>query len=279
MNKRGMLKRSALLCLAMALAPAGAFAQASDALTRVKDTGVLRVGTETAFAPFDMIDETGKHVGLNVDVFEEIAKEMGVKLQWVTLPWEGVFPALESGQFELIAGPATITKPRVERYRFLTPIADATMGLLKAKGDTTITKPEDVAGKLAGAGKATAALAQIKAYSETLPKPVETREYVSFNEAYADLAAKRISVVVNSLPNISYVARKQPNVFEVVHPTFGAPAYFAFFGTQKPEDQPLLDAVNEALLKIKRDGRLATIQEKWFGVAFETPDIAPAPEF
>ena len=275
MNKRFLMK--AVLGLSLALSLPAVSAQAEDALARVKAAGVLKVGTETAFAPFDFIDEAGEHAGLNVDLFEEVGKELGVKIEWVELPWDGVFPALEAGQFDMVAGPATITKKRSESFRFLSPIAEATVALLKQKGNTAVMKPEDIAGKLVGAGKATSQLEQVKTYGATLPGGIETREYVGFNEAYADLAAGRIVAVANSLPNIAFVAAQKPDTFEVVLPTFGTKAYFGFIGTKKPEDAALLDAVQAALVKIKADGRMTTAQEKWFGTTFDTPNEVPEP--
>ncbi|MBP0614225.1 transporter substrate-binding domain-containing protein [Jiella mangrovi] len=279
MNKRFLMKAALGLTLALGLPLAAPLAaHAEDTLAKVKSTGVLKVGTETAFAPFDFIDTSGEHVGLNVDMFDEIGKELGVKIEWVTLPWDGVFPALEAGKFDIVAGPATITKARVERYRFTVPIAEATVALLKQAGDDSIEKPEDIAGKLVGSGKATAQLAQLQEFGKTLKGGVETREYVSFNEAYADLAAGRIVAVANSLPNIAYVAQQQPDTFAVVKPAFGEPSYFGFIGTKKPEDASLIDAVDAAILKMKKDGRMEKLQEKWFGTTFDTPDTVPEPK-
>ena len=274
MKRRLVLQ--ALVGLGLVLgAPLGAHAQ--DALERVQSAGVLKVGTETAFAPFDFIDVTGEHTGLNVDLFGEIAKELGVEIEWVPLPWDGVLPALEAGQFDMVGGPATITKDRVARYRFMPPVAEATVALLKRADDDSIQEPEDIAGKLVGGGKASAQLAQLKEFGEALPDGVEVREYVGNNEAYADLAAGRIAAVGNSLPNIAYVASQQPDVFAVVEPPFGTKSYFGYIGTKKPEDQKLLDAVDAAILKIKADGRMAELQEKWFGTTFDTPDHVPDP--
>ena len=274
MTKRLFLKT--LAGAAIVLACAGAHAQ--DALARVKQAGVLKVGTETAFAPFDFIKE-GDHAGLNVDVFNELAKEMGVKLEWVLLPWEGVLPGLETNKFDMVAGPATITKARLERYRFSVPVAEATAAFLKRKGDTSIMKPSDVAGKIVGGGKSSSQLAQGKAYGDSLPGKVQTREYPGNNEAYADLAAGRIAVVSNSLPNIAYVAQQRPDTFEVVQPPFGEKSYFGYISRKDADAAKLADAVDAALLKMKRDGRLATLQKKWFGASFDTPDHAPAPTF
>jgi polar amino acid transport system substrate-binding protein len=266
MLKRFFFKSAA--CAVIALASLGAHAQ--DALARVKAAGVLKVGTETAFAPFDFIKD-GEHVGLNMDLFAEIAKEMGVKLEWVLLPWEGVFPGLEAGKFDVVAGPATITKERMARFRFSPPIAEATVALLKRKSETSITKPADISGKAVGAGKATAQLAQLKAFGDTLPGKVDAREYPGYNEAYADLAAGRVVAVANSITNITFVAQQRPD-FEVVKPAFGAKSYFGFIWRKDADSDKLVAALNAAILKIKADGRLASIQKKWFGDSFDTPN-------
>ena len=275
MNKRTILAMAIGAVLTLGLS-GGAFAE--DTLAKVRAAGTLKVGTDTEFAPFDVID-AGAHVGLNVDLFAELGKELGVKVEWVTLPWDGVLPGLEAGKFDMVAGPATITKARVEHYRFTPPIAEATVALLKRKADATVMKPEDIGGKIVGAGKATSQLAQLKAYGDTLPGKVEAREYVGFNEAYADLAAGRIVAVGNSLPNIAFVAKQRADTFEVVLPTFGAKSYFGFIGRKDSDHAALMDAVDGALLKIKSDGRMATIQKKWFGTSFDTPDAAPTPNF
>jgi len=275
MDKRGMIKLAMGVALAFGLNGA---AFADDVLAKVKAAGVMKVGTETEFAPFDYID-AGAHVGLNVDLFAEIGKELGVKIEWVALPWDGVLPGLEVGKFDMVAGPATITKARMEHYRFSPPIAEATVALMKRKGDASVTKPEDIGGKIVGAGKATSQLAQLKAFGDTLPGKVDAREYVGFNEAYADLAAGRIVAVGNSLPNIAFVAKQRPDTFEVVLPTFGAKSYFGFIGRKDADYASLMDAVQGAMLKIKADGRMATIQKKWFGTTFDTPDAVPSPNF
>lgn len=249
--------------------------QAQDALARTKSSGLLKIGTETAFAPFDFIDG-GTHTGLNMDLMNEVAKEMGVKVEWTTLPWEGVLPGLEAKKFDMVTGPVTITKARMERYRFTPPIAEATVALLKRKGDKSVMKPEDIAGKPVGGGKASAQLAQLKTFAESLGK-ADVREYPGNNEAYADLAAGRIVAVGNSLPNITYVAQQRSDTFEVVKPAFGIKSYFGYVTRKDDDSAKLMDAITAAMLKIKADGRLAKIQKKWFGDSFDTPDAVANP--
>ena len=274
MKKRTFCKMIVGAALAIGLSGA---AYADDVLAKVKAAGVMKVGTETEFAPFDYID-AGAHAGLNVDLFDEIGKELGVKIEWVALPWDGVLPGLEAGKFDMVAGPATITKARMEHYRFSTPIAEATVALMKRKGDSSVMKPVDIAGKIVGAAKATSQLQQLIKFGDTLPVKPEVRgEYVGYNEAYADLAAGRIVAVGNSLPNIAFVAKQQPTKFAVVLPTFGTKTYFGYMGRKDPDYASLMDTVDKAMLKIKADGRMAKIQQKWFGTTFDTPDSVPTP--
>lgn len=251
--------------------------RAQDALAQMKARGVLRVGTETAFAPFDFIDTSGRHTGMNPELFAGIGKELGVKIAYTLLPFEGLLPALEARRFDVVAGPLTITKARMERYRFLPPVSEGTVALLKRRGDASIAKPADIAGKTVGAGKASAQLAQLRAFAQTLPGTTQIREYVGNNEAYADLAAGRISAVGNSFPNVTYVAQQRPEVFEVVQPPFGLKSYFGYLGRKDADSQPLLDAVQAVLLAMRADGRLAGLQKAWIGQAVETPETVTDP--
>ena len=148
--------------------------------------------------------------------------------------------------------------------------------LLKRKGDKSVMKPADIAGKAVGGGKASAQLAQLKTFAESLGK-ADVREYPGNNEAYADLAAGRIAAVGNSIANIAYVAQQRPDTFEVVMPPFGAKSYFGYIGRKDADSAKLMDAVDAAILKMKKDGRLGTLQKKWFGQTFETPDTVTEP--
>jgi len=266
-----LLQSAVLLSASLTVSLPAQAQSAPDALARVKAAGVLKVGEETAFAPFAFIKD-GEHIGFNVDLYGEIAKELGVKIEWVLLPWEGVLPGLEVGKFDVVGGPAIITKARLERYRFTTPIVESTVALLKRQRDNSINKPEDIAGKTVGAARTSSQLAQLKAFGDTLPRNITVREYPGNNEAYADLANGRIAAMANSLPNISYVAQQRPGVFAVVLPPFGVKTYFGYPSRKDVDSTRLYDAINGIILKMKADGRLAALQQKWLGTTFDTPD-------
>ena len=260
------------------LCAASLCAHAEDELAKVKKSGELVVGTEMQFAPFDFL-ENGQQAGFNKDLFAEVGKELGVKVRFIDLPWPSVLPGLEAGKFDMVGGPLTVTKARMERYTYTLPIADATDALLKRANDGSIKQSSDIAGKPVGAGKGSAQLDQLKSYAATLPKAPDIREYVDNNQAYADLAAGRVVAVANSMTNIAYVAKQRPETFAVVQPPFGAKVYFAYCLRKDADSQPLAEAFNAAIVKMNKDGRLAALQKKWFGVAMDVPSTMPTPNY
>lgn len=265
--------KSLSIAVAMAILPLAAHA---DQLADVKKAGELVVGTEMQFAPFDYL-EGGKQKGLNTELFEQLGKELGVKIKFIDLPWPSVLPGLEAKKFDVVAGPIIETKARQERYHFVLPVAEATVSLMVGAKDDSIKKPEDISGKTVGAGKGSAQLEELKAFAKTLPKEVTIKEYVDNNQAYADLAAKRIVAVANSLPNISFVASQKSNLYRVVEPPFGKKSYFAYLGRKDADADSLIAALDAAMLKMHADGRLAALQKKYLGAEMEVPkaDFTP----
>src|SRR3546814_584387 len=160
----------ATVCLAVMALPV----HAQDQLARVKQAGVLVLGTEMQFAPFDFL-KNGKQDGFNKEFFAEVGKSLGVKVRFIDLPWASVLPGLDADKFDMVAGPLNMTKARMERYTFTLPVADGTVALLKRAKAKDLAKSSDIAGKVVGGAKGSAQLAQLKAYAETLSDRKRTR--------------------------------------------------------------------------------------------------------
>lgn len=250
-------------------------ASAQDALDRAKSKGELTVATEMQYPPYDFLKE-GKHVGYNADLFAEIGKELGLKIAFVDLPWSGVLPGLEGRKYDFVAGPATVTAERLKRYRFSAPIDRIGHLMVKRKGDSAIAKPGDAAGKPVGSQRGAAALKLLEAYSASLPTPIDIKQYVSMTQAYADLEAGRLSAVADASSIGQWVVAQRPDTFETVMPYFGSDnLILSFVGRKDADSASLIDAIDAAILRIKSDGRLNKVHEKWFGVGVDLPDTVP----
>jgi len=249
-------------------------AHADQSLEAVRKRGALVTATEMQFAPWDMI-ENGKYVGVTRDQIDEVAKELGVKVEYNDLPWTGILPGLEAKRFDMCIAPVTATKERLKRYAFTIPIGASASMLMKRKGDTRLMKPEDMAGKIVGAQKGGIIVNNLKTYMEQAKITFQIREYQDNNQSYNDLASERIDVAASSQPNVAYAVTKRPEIFELVNPPFGPPTYLCWVA--RLGDDSLVNAVNAALMKMMDDGRMAAIQKKWFGTTMDLPKTLPEP--
>ena len=271
---------SAVLTLTFAVADAPP--AKADLLEEIKQRGTFVVGTEARFPPFEFV-EGGEIVGYSSDMMEHIMKALpGVTLEQLDLPWQGILPGLAAKRFDYVITSVTVTKERYDAYHLSLPIADATMAVIKRKGDDSIGSAEDIAGKVVGSQAGSAQLQALEALAaelEAAGTPVsEIRTYVDFGEAYADLGAGRLAAVVNSLPNQLEAARQRPDVFEVVLPTFGPKKYFSWAGRKDEESASLNEFMDQQIRALNESGTLAELQQKWFGDVMELPsDELPEP--
>ena len=251
----------------------------ADLLDEVKERGEFIVGTEARFPPFEFVED-GEIVGYSTDIMEHVMKALpGVKLTRLDLPWQGILPGLAAAKFDYVVTSVTVTKERYEKYALSLPIADATMALVKRKGDDSIMAPEDIAGLVVGSQAGSAQLQALEAFAEGLsPGVKEIKTYVDFNEAFADLATGRIRAVCNSLPNLLDLVRSRPDVFELVLPTFGPKKYFSWAGRKDDASASLVAFMDEQLAALNEAGVLTELQEKWFGGPMDLPsDTLPVP--
>lgn len=248
----------------------------ADTLSDIKSMGTLLVVTEMQYPPFDFM-ENGVYTGFNKDLLDEVGKEIGVKVQYRDLPWTSILSGLDAKKFDFVGAPINATKERMARYSFSSPFAFSGNSFIKKTGNTAIGKPEDFSGLRVGVMKASSVQKQALKFSETLPKPMDIREYTDINQIYADIANGRLDGGASTAPNVAYAAAKRPDILQVVDPAFGAPVYYGWITRSDKEDETLIAAVSSALAKIISDGRMATLQKKWFGRTETLPASVPEP--
>lgn len=117
-----ILQSAAWLAVAAAMLFTAAITEAraesaTQALTKesvietIKKDGVMRVGL-TLFTPWAMRDKNGDLIGFEIDVVKQLAKDMGVDVEFVPTAWDGIIPALIAGKFDVIISGMTVTTKR-----------------------------------------------------------------------------------------------------------------------------------------------------------------------
>lgn len=254
-------------------------AGAETALEKIKRTGKVTVGTEAAFPPFEFIED-GKIVGYGKDILTYIIDDMGVELNQLDLPWQGILPGLLARKFDFVATSVSVTEERVKKYAYTVPIAEGTSWLMKRAGDDRIGTVEDAAGLVVGTQLASAGEVAARAFEENVLQPKrgegygELKLYTAFPETYIALANGELDGVIQSVPNLAVLIKNQPGMFELVGPV--KDQHYMGWVT-RPEDKDLRDYLSSQILEMRDSGYLYELQDKWFGFRTEIPDSGYLP--
>ncbi len=274
-----MLRRAVLRGAGSAalLGTSGTRAARADTLDEVKKRGSLVVGMEAAYVPYEFFKD-GKIIGYDPDIIDQFVPKLGVKAQLVDTAWNGIIPALYAKKFDVVISAMTITKERAEKVLFSMPYAEATNAILLRANEDRIKTADDLSGKVVGVQLGSAAAGIIKTFEAKLkaagkPGYADVKQYEHYPEAYQDLLNKRVDAVVNSKSTMLVVMKDAPGKFKLIGGVTDIPAYFGM--AFRKEDTALQSFINEQLGAMKKDGRLAQLQEKWFGATMDTPDVVP----
>jgi len=102
---------------------------AESMVEQVLRRGVLRVGMST-FVPWAMHDKQGELIGFEIDVARRLAKDMGVRVEFVPTKWSGIIPALLTGKFDIIIGGMGILPERNKKVNFTIPYDSSGMSMV-----------------------------------------------------------------------------------------------------------------------------------------------------
>ena len=154
----------------------------------------LRIGTEGAYPPFNMIDSSGEVTGFDIDIAKALCEEMKVECEFVTQDWDGIIPALLAGQFDAIIASMSITDERKEKVDFTNKYYNTGPAIAVAN-DSAITEATDagLAGKALGAQSSTTH----SNYAEAKFPSADLKLYPTPDEYKLDIASGRVDAVID----------------------------------------------------------------------------------
>lgn len=252
MSKR-IIAMIAVLVFALALAGCGGSQQSQQAKK------VLKMGAETTFPPFEFQDEkTKEYTGFDVDLMKAIGKQMGYDVQVASMGFDGLIPALESGQIDVIVSAMSITEERTKKINFSKPYYKSGLSIVVKNDNNTIKGIKDLEGKRIAVQIGTTGAEEAKKI-----KGATVREFNSPSEAYMELKAGGADAVLNDLPvNEYYLAKGGSKDAKQVGEVLNSENYGIAVAKKNTE---LVEKINKALGELKANGEYEKIYVKWFG--------------
>jgi len=218
------------------------------------------VGVNSENPPWIFMKD-GKMTGMEADILEEFAKRAGYKIEYKAAPFATVLTGVQSGQWDIAMSSIWIKKERAEVMDFADPYYDSGIGLMTRKGG--ITDLSQMKGKTFGSDTGSANEAWLVENQDKYG-PYTIKSYDYWVDAALDLEAGRLDGVVVDDPIALYYIKEHPNsglVMPIYMPGFKAGQALAF-----KKGSPLRDEFNKIQNEMKKDGTMAAIHKKWFGV-------------
>lgn len=218
-------------------------------------SGTLTVGSDIPFPPFEF-GRAPDYKGFDIDIVREIAKDMDLKLNVQDTGFDTIFTDVAQGKFDMVASAATITPERQQTVNFSDPYYEAEQALL-VPPDSDISSVEDLADKIVGAQDGTTG----EAYANDETDASEVRGFPNGPAAIDAVKAGQVDATIIDQPVAQDALDKGQTGFDIATliPT-GELYGFAF----AKKNTALLDKVNEIIQKMKEDGRLDAVYQKYF---------------
>ena len=216
------------------------------------------VGANIGNVPWEFADAQGKFVGFEIDLVNEVAKRTGNTVKIENIPFNGLFPAVQSGRIQIAISSITITPKRLESLAFAQPYYDSDQSLSVLK-TAKIDKLDDLSGKAVGVD--TVSTGDIWTTENTAKyKIAKISRYEGLAPAMLDLAAGRIDGYISDIPAVEYYIKDKPQYR--VAARIPTNERYSFMFAKNFADA---GKINDTLTAMKKDGFVAKTHQKWFG--------------
>ncbi len=230
-------------------------------LADIQAKGVFILGLDDAFPPMGFRGESGEIEGFDIDLANEVAKRMGVKVQLQPIDWTAKEMEINNKNIDVIWSGLTITPEREAALTFSQPYLGNKQVIVVLEA-STIDEKSDLAGKKVGVQLDSSGQAAVEKETAILDSFGEFLKFDTYTTALLDLKNGTIDAVVGDEILIKYMMTKDPGTFKVASDNFGDELYGVGF---RKADISFAAEVNKQFNAMIADGKAAEISTKWFG--------------
>ena len=219
----------------------------------------LKIGANIGNVPWEFADKDNKFVGFEIELVNEIGKRLGRPVEITNIPFNGLFAAVESGRIDAAVSSITITPKRLQTLSFAQAYYDSDQSLT-VQANKGIKTLDDLKDKVVGVDTGSTG-DMWTTQNQAKYGLKEIRRYEGLAPAMLDLEAGRLDGYISDIPALLYYTKDKPTL-KVVQRIKTDEKYSIMFA----KNSPLLGPVNDQITALKKDGFLAQLHEKWFGV-------------
>ena len=224
------------------------------------------IGFDNTFVPMGFQDKSGKNIGFDIDLANEVFKKYNIKVQWQAINWDLKETELKNGNIDLIWNGYSKTSEREKIVLFSDEYMINEQVIVTKKSKNIVNK-DQLKDKVLGAQNGSSGYDSFNSNSEILKSIVKNNDatqYESFNEALIDLENDRIDALLIDRVYANYYLKQQNKLqdYNIINAGFEGDSFAV--GARKA-DTTLVKKVNEAFKELYKEGKFQEISNKWFG--------------
>ncbi len=243
---------------AAASSTAASSTAASSAAASQGEKKTYIIATDTTFAPFEFEDESGKKVGIDMDLIQAIAADQGFEVEIQALGFNAALQALQSDQCDGVIAGMSITDARKETFDFSEPYFDSGVVMGIAKDNDTVKSYDDLKGKTVAVKTGT----EGADFAESI-KDQYGFKLTYFDESanmYEDVKAGNSVACFEDYPVLGYGVTQNNGLKIVTEKEQGSSYGFA---VNKGKNAELLAMFNKGLENLKANGKYQEILDTY----------------
>lgn len=243
-----------------------------DAAKTAATGGVLRIGTEGAYAPFNYTNADGTLGGFDVDIANAICADMKVTCEITAQDWDGIIPGLKAGKYDAIVAAMSVTPEREQQVSFTEPYFSNTLVFL-AKKDSSFdpSNSDDINAHSIAAQRSTIS----SQWLEKVYPNADMKLYDTLSNAFLDLGSNRVDAMVSDkLPALEWLGSTSGSQYALKGQEIDINDNFAI--AVRPGDA-LQAKINKSLVNIKADGTYDKINQKYFAIPASSSTVTTEP--
>ncbi len=223
----------------------------ANRLEILRTSGVMRVGVSTDFPPFEYLDAQGERAGLDIELMAEIARRLGVRLEWVDMTFDELLPAVRDNKVDAAISAIRYTEERAQLVDFSAAYytaEDAFIALESFEGK--LEAPEDAAAYLLGVQAGTAQeawLEEVLIQGGKLSANNLVR-YEKVDEGVADLREGKIQLLVADYIPAQRLVKENEGLVIVYHGVVSGGSVHIALPKGETELKAAIDAILQQLI-------------------------------
>jgi cystine transport system substrate-binding protein len=226
---------------------------------RVREAGILRVGMDASFPPFEAVAPDSSLVGFDVDLARELSHRLDLEPQFIAnLPYDGLYDALTAQRVDVVLSALAINPARTADYAYSTPYFDAGEVLVLPQGEPTIQAIADVEGHRLAVALGTQGDQEARRWARRLEGLALVQYETAADALHAVEAGKADAALVDHVSALQAIGTGH-SLTALEDPVVSVPYAIAV----RHDSRRLLRAINEALEEMEGDGTLDDLVAKW----------------